>query len=354
MPKTLPLLFSAALLLCSCVTSGPNAVRRETGAYNRSIVDTQNRQLLLNVVRHKYRDVPYFLGVNSITSSKSTGFSAKFGGSVSTGNEGPGFGFEHNDGPTISYTPLQGEEFLKSVLAPIPPESLLVLMQSGWSSERVLGICAERINGLDNAASASGPTPTYVPRYRDFQRAMELIRKLQLKGEIFAGAGEGEGEVYIQLDDDAMGSREVKELQQLLKLSPNTTTFRLTTDFRDPENGELAIRTRSISSILFFLSHNVETPAPHIEKGLTTVTTTPDGEEFDWNDLSGDFLRIHSSQTPPTKAFVSVPYRGWWFYIKDNDLNSKSTFLLLTQLFNLQAGQTRSVSPTLTIPVRGG
>ncbi|MEM7009916.1 MAG: hypothetical protein AAF585_00405 [Verrucomicrobiota bacterium] len=352
MPKALPLLLSAALILCSCVTSGPNAVRRETGAYNRSIVDTQNRQLLLNLVRHKYRDVPYFLGVNSITSSKSTGFSAKFGGSVSTANEGAGFGFEHNDGPTISYAPLQGEDFLKSVLAPIPAESLLVLMQSGWSSERVLGMCAERINGLDNASSASGPTPTYVPRYREFQRAMELLRQLQLNDEIFAG--EEEGEVYIEIAADALGTAEVKELQQLLNVPPNITTFRLTHDFRGARQDQLAIRTRSISSILFFLSHNVETPEPHAEQGLTTITKTRSGEAFDWDQLSGDFLRVHTSQTPPTKAFVSVPYRGWWFYIKDNDLNSKSTFLLLTQLFNLQAGQNHSVSPTLTIPVRGG
>jgi hypothetical protein len=55
----------------------------------------------------------------------------------------------------------------------------------------------------------------------------------------------------------------------------------------------------------------------------------------------------------PENAFVAVPYRGAWFYIADDDLNSKSTFMLLTQLFNLQSGQTEDVGPTLTIPVGG-
>jgi len=35
-----------------------------------------------------------------------------------------------------------------------------------------------------------------------------------------------------------------------------------------------------------------------------------------------------------------------------NDLESKSTFLQLTQLFRLQKGVAKSMGPTLTIPVR--
>jgi hypothetical protein len=39
----------------------------------------------------------------------------------------------------------------------------------------------------------------------------------------------------------------------------------------------------------------------------------------------------------PDLALVAIPYRGQWFYLADNDLESKSTFMLLTQLFHLQA-----------------
>ena len=53
---------------------------------------------------------------------------------------------------------------------------------------------------------------------------------------------------------------------------------------------------------------------------------------------------MRSSTSRPANAFVAVPYRGAWFYIADNDLESKSTFMLLTQLFNLQAGQIKTVA----------
>ncbi len=47
------------------------------------------------------------------------------------------------------------------------------------------------------------------------------------------------------------------------------------------------------------------------------------------------------------------PHRGYWFYIANNDLETKSSFLLLQQLFSLQAGQSEAKGPTLTLPVGG-
>lgn len=41
-----------------------------------------------------------------------------------------------------------------------------------------------------------------------------------------------------------------------------------------------------------------------------------------------------------------------WFYIADNDLNSKTTFTLLSFLFNLQAANKSGANPVLTYPVR--
>ena len=39
----------------------------------------------------------------------------------------------------------------------------------------------------------------------------------------------------------------------------------------------------------------------------------------------------------PDRAFVSVHYRGHWFYIDDADLDSKTTFDLLPHLVSLQS-----------------
>ena len=64
-------------------------------------------------------------------------------------------------------------------------------------------------------------------------------------------------------------------------------------------------------------------------------------------------MRVHSSASRPKNAYIAVPYRGAWFYIADNDLNSKSTYALMTLLFALQSGERKTTAPALTLPIGG-
>jgi len=62
-------------------------------------------------------------------------------------------------------------------------------------------------------------------------------------------------------------------------------------------------------------------------------------------------MKIHSQDGRPEKAYVAVPYRGSWFYIADDDRNSKATFGLLNLLFSLQSATSKGKSPLLTLPI---
>ena len=62
-------------------------------------------------------------------------------------------------------------------------------------------------------------------------------------------------------------------------------------------------------------------------------------------------MNIESQEIAPTEASVAVYYRGKWFFIDDSDLESKSTFSLLYQIFALQAGKAEGILPILTLPV---
>ena len=77
---------------------------------------------------------------------------------------------------------------------------------------------------------------------------------------------------------------------------------------------------------------------------------TLDGHVFDWNQMSGDLFQVHCSLLCPTDAAVKVKYKGYWFYVCECDLDSKSTFNLLLELFNLEirAGGGAQI-PLLTI-----
>jgi hypothetical protein len=69
--------------------------------------------------------------------------------------------------------------------------------------------------------------------------------------------------------------------------------------------------------------------------------------------VMGDLMRVKSEPKRPKGAAVSVFYRKSWFYIDDSDLDSKTTFSLLSQIFALQSGKSKTVTPVLTLPVGG-
>jgi len=65
----------------------------------------------------------------------------------------------------------------------------------------------------------------------------------------------------------------------------------------------------------------------------------------------GGMFRVHSSAGPPSNASVAVRYRDHWFYIADDDQSAKATFMLVNQIFALQAGDVTETKPVLTLPV---
>ena len=355
-------IFFAALpaaLLQGCQSAfGPESLERTHPAYNAAITASVNEQMLQNLVRLRYRDVPFFLEIGSVTATLSVGANAQLGGTVAIGGDdsvSPLAGVAYMDSPTISYAPLRGEDLLKSLLSPLQLESILVLTQSGWRISRVFGLCFERINDVRNAPSASGPTPDQEPEYRSFNRLLDSLDRLQQRGQIEVGAkGEGDdASIVVKLNaaGDA-GSRGLDEVRALLGLESDRNQFGLNTNFLETAPDQWTVRTRSLSSLLYYLSQNVNTPQAHQSARLVTVTKTEDGGVFDWRDTpAGSRFQVQTGPERPEGVYIATFYRGHWFWIEDDDLESKSTFMLLRQLFDLQAGQSTVQGPTLTLPV---
>src|SRR5260370_2618643 len=64
--QQLVVLLAAGACVSGCV--GPNAVRYTRMRYNEVIRDTNDEQLLMNIVRLRYADSPVFIDLPSITS----------------------------------------------------------------------------------------------------------------------------------------------------------------------------------------------------------------------------------------------------------------------------------------------
>ncbi|MDR3317616.1 MAG: hypothetical protein LBS71_02310 [Puniceicoccales bacterium] len=348
---------SATLLMSGCSSLGPRTVERVHYEYNTAIAKTADEQLLLNIVRLKYRDNPYFLEPTQIAENRK--FTTRFGIS------GTKFGLASNAGkhelgilgyneifqnPTITYLPLQGEKFTHRMVSPIPLAVVLGLMQAGWSTKRVFNLCLECINHLDNASSASGPTPTRKPNYESFTEAIDILDTLYSQKHLVIGLSSGNSkELILKFTNSDSQSQQLKSL---LGLDKGRSEFHFNSNFLDASDTNLSVRTRSMMEVLFYLSHAVCVPEKDIEAGLVTETEDETGEIFDWSEnLSGEWIAINYSEGKdrPVGAFVSVFYRGKWFYITDNNLNAKSTFMFLTYLFNLQSGDSMAAVPMLTL-----
>src|SRR5208337_5569284 len=85
------------------------------------------------------------------------------------------------DRPTITYTPLTGNKFVKGLMTPLPPESVFFMIQSGWPADAVLFATVAEMNGLKNqGTSINGVSPPDA----GFLRVLALMRKIQLSGAV--------------------------------------------------------------------------------------------------------------------------------------------------------------------------
>lgn len=218
----------------------------------------------------------------------------------------------------------------------------------------------QRLNHLENAVRASGPTPEVAPEYEGFARVLELMGHLNDRGQldlVYAAPPPTNAfaRIMLQIDASAFGLPETQGLWRLLGLvaqkQQDPMTLPLVEEAVRSELDHLEVETRSVQGPLFFLSQAVEVPEADLQAGHVTVTRTPMGEVFDWRNAIRQSLRVQSATKRPGDAAIRVGYRKAWFYLGDSDLSSKSTFALLTQLVVLQSGEISRLTPVLTLPV---
>ena len=351
-------LVALGLVLSGCVQLGPQLMQAGRNDYNQVLAQTDDEEMLLNLVRIRYADSPVFMDVTSLTTSFNwkQGLEAqafRFQRDSGQSNVGVRGSLDYSESPTITYTPLGGADFVRSVLTPIRLEALLLLARSGWSVERLLRVMAGRMNGLSNAFPASGPTPRTAPPFEEFRRAAEALRALQNQGLVTSGyQGDGDERLLaLRIEPEAAGSPALADLSSLTGLSPVAGIVALDHSGKRRRPDALRLELRSLAGVMFFLSHAVDLPQRDIDAGRVTVTRTEGGEPFDWRLVVGDLLQIKSQDRAPANATIAVKYRDTWFYIDDSDIESKYTFILLQQLQALQAGNIERTGPVLTVPV---
>ena len=179
------LLITLCLFLSACSRFGSRQIPIDSFNYNEAIAISSNEQMLINLVRLRYREVPVFLAVGSVLTQYFSGgeasASAFFGKPTSDaaneiiGARGRMVYFER---PTITYSPLAGQEFTQQLLTPLPNELVFSLVQSGWPPDQLLMMSLERVNHLENMPFGAVPSAESLEELRTFNHVVQLLIEL--------------------------------------------------------------------------------------------------------------------------------------------------------------------------------
>ena len=336
-----------ALQLAACAVMGPSTISSSRPGYNTAVQRSNDQEMLLNLVRILYRDTTYFTSVERIAASYE--FSSGIKGGLSWTNSADALSRSMNLGdgsmgytesPTVVYAPIEGEKFVRQMLTPMNPNLLLLLVKSGWSLDRVFSIGVQQMNGLRNAPSASGTTPDIEPEFKEFKEVLRLMRTLQKNTNIdLEKSQSGEG-IDLRFENTPTFAAEIARIKKLLRLDPLRDSFEIRVGAGKNSPDKIYLSARPLIAAMTYLSQGIQAPQADIEAGKVRKTMRLDGHGvFDWQDLLEGVFCVNASLVapPPEQVSVMVRYRGSYFYIADNDLDSKSTFVLLNQLMALNA-----------------
>ena len=356
MSRLLPILLMIPVSLGSsgcALRMGPKMVAQNRFDYSTVIERSWKEQMLLNMVRIRYLDPPFFLDVQQVISQYTFEGSGTVGATDLAGSPTASAAVSGRwaESPTITFNPMSGEKFTKSLLQPISPTDLWELVEAGWPISDIFKVSVRSINGLHATTTTNALKHPGDP---DFYRVLSLLQELQTADafglDVQEREGKGTGVVtfFRAATVDKSSMEAAQTARQLLHLSPDAKEFRLSFGALPQDDKEIAMLTRSMLEILMEATAGVEVPDSDIKEGRASRID----EQLPATEIKNTFkVRVRSSpeKPPANDVFTAVRYHNQWFWIDDRDLNAKRGLSFLMMLFTLVESGASAAPPVLTI-----
>ncbi|MEM5341402.1 hypothetical protein [Paraburkholderia azotifigens] len=353
-------LLGIGLAICAaaggCRSLGPTTIVADRFDYSAAIADSWKEQALLNIVKLRYVDLPVFVDVASVVSGYSLQTGVSLNGTLSTeravqGNFlGAAVQGVYTDRPTITYTPAMGQNFVHGLMEPIDPRNIFFMLQSGYAADLLLGMTVESLNGVRNRSTAAGMMREADPA---FLRAIALMREVQAAGAFTMRVEEDKAKgssAVLLFRREGLPADILDKLAEIRRLLGMPTTSQRFTLVYSPMRGgdnELTVNSRSLLQIMAAFSSYLDVPAAHLmDHSALPAIAQPAG------DAQGGMLHVYSGKEKPADPYVSVHYRGYWFWIEQGDLRTKRALNAVMLFFTLANTGSKEPLPLITIPAQ--
>jgi hypothetical protein len=172
--------------LCPIILSGclsPISLTRAVIAYDDAIMESQSKQLLVNIARAQHHQPIHFTGVSNVAATFDFRFAAGATPAL-TGDASrtilPVFGGSVAENPTISIAPIEGEEFSQRLLSPFHEAKLTLLLRQGIDIDLLLRLMAQELRVSQNTgAIAYRNSPSDKVGYEMFRRVVLHLSAIQ-------------------------------------------------------------------------------------------------------------------------------------------------------------------------------
>jgi hypothetical protein len=347
---------ASAALFTGCAHLGPKSVAVDRFDYSSAIADSWKQQTLLNIVKLRYMDLPVFVDVSSVVAGYSMQTGVSVNGTLSSdkaiqGNFlAAGGQAIYTDRPTITYTPLTGEAFLRGLMTPIEPKNIFFMLQSGYAADFILGLTVESLNSVHNRSTTAGAVREADP---EFARVLQLLREVQAADAVGMRVEENKDKtetavMFFRRDNLPPETLDkLVEIRRLLKLPEGQQQFNLIYSPVVVGDGDLAVGSRSMLQIMAAMASYADVPESDLKEGRATPSLQTTNSV-----VNSDPVEIRCSKNKPADAFAAVHYRDQWFWVDDRDWRTKRAFTAIMFLFTLAETGGDEKLPLITIPAQ--